>query len=126
MELLDFICSIIVYGSSDVVGNKKISPRTRKRILIVFVIGSLCYIGIAAFCILRAIKEKSIIILILGIIVFILFLYNVFKTVERYKESQQMNKEKIRDFFNFIFRLIISTFLCSELAILARADIGSP
>lgn len=100
MDLLEFLADIVIYGSSDFVGNKKISHKTRKRILIVFIIVSLCYIGISAFCILWAIKEKSIILLILGILVFALFLYNSFKTIEKYKEAQQMNKEIIKDFFD--------------------------
>lgn len=100
MDLLDFLSDIIIYGSSDFVGNKKISPKTRKRILIVFVIVSLCHIGISAFCILWAIKEKSIILLILGILCVLLFLYNTYKTIEKYKEAQQMNKETIKDFFD--------------------------
>ena len=101
MDLLEFLADIVIYGSSDFVGNKKISHKTRKRILIVFIIVSLCYLGFSVFGIFWAIKQKSIILLMLVILVFVLFLYNVYKTVERYNESKQMNKEKIKEFFDF-------------------------
>lgn len=100
MDLLELLSDIVIYGSSDLVGNKKISPKTRKRILVVFIIVSLCHIGISAFCIFWAIKDKSIILLILGILCILLFIYNAFKTIEKYKEAQQMNKEIIKDFFD--------------------------
>ena len=100
MDLLELLSDIVIYGSSDLVGNKKISSKTRKRILVVFIIVSLCHIGISAFCIFWAIKDKSIILLILGILCILLFIHNAFKTIEKYKEAQQMNKEIIKDFFD--------------------------
>lgn len=101
MGFLEFLADIVIFGSSDFVGNKKISPKTRKRILIVFIIVSLCYLFFSIFGIFWAIKQKSIILLILIILVFALYLYNAFKTVEKYNESKQMNKEKIKEFFDF-------------------------
>ena len=101
MDFLEFLADIVIFGSSDFVVNKKISPKTRKRILIVFIIVSLCYLFFSVFGIFWAIKQKSIILLILIILVFALYLYNAFKTVERYNESKQMNKEKIKEFFDF-------------------------
>ena len=49
MSLLEFLADIVMFGASDFVGNKKISPKTRKRILIVFIFVSLCYLGFSLF-----------------------------------------------------------------------------
>lgn len=100
MDFLEFLADIVIYGSSDFVGNKKISHKTRKRILIVFIIVSLCYLGFSVFGIFWAIKTKSIILLALIILVLILFLYNLYKTIENYNDAQLMNKEIIKDFFD--------------------------
>lgn len=100
MDFLEFLADIVIYGSSDFVGNKKISHKTRKRILIVFIIVSLCHLGFSVFGIFWAIKTKSIILLALIILVLILFLYNLYKTIEKYNDAQLMNKEIIKDFFD--------------------------
>ncbi len=100
MDMLEFLADIVIYGSSDFVGNKKISHTTRKRILIIFIIVSLCYLGFSVFGIFWAIKTKSLILLTLIILVFVLFLYNLYKTIEKYNDAQLMNKEIIKDFFD--------------------------
>ena len=68
MNLLDFLGDIVIFGFSDLIDNKKVSHKTRKRLLITFIIVSLCYVGSFLFCILWGIKQDNIILSVLGIV----------------------------------------------------------
>lgn len=83
MELLDLILDIVWYILSDLVGEKQISAKVKKVILVAFIILSLCYIGGFSFCILWGIKEESIILSILGVIGILLYLFQIVKAVKK-------------------------------------------
>lgn len=100
MFFLDLVSDIVMYIFPDLVSDKQISHKTRNMILVIFFIVSLCHIGISAYCIFRGIKKEEIILIILGISCIILFLSKIIKAIKNYKESQQMNKEIIKDFFD--------------------------
>lgn len=101
MNLLDFLGDIVIYISPDLVNDKNISHKTRKIISAIFIIVSLCYIGIFAFCTFWGIKKGSIVLSILGIIGILLYLYRTLKTAKEYKESQKkLDKETVMKFFD--------------------------
>lgn len=101
MKLLDFLGDIVIYISPDLVNDKNISHKTRKIISAIFIIVSLCYIGIFAFCTFWGIKKGSIVLSILGIIGILLYLYRILKTAKEYKESQKkLDKETVMKFFD--------------------------
>lgn len=88
MDLFDLLSDIAVFFP-ELVTNKKFSFKTRKIIFIVFLIASLCVIGVSAYGIFLGITTKSIFLIILGIITAILSLYEVIKTVQEYKNSRK-------------------------------------
>lgn len=89
MEVIDLILDIVRYILFDLVGEKQISAKAKKVILVAFIILTLCYIGGFSFCILWGIKEESIMLIILGVIGILLFLFHIIKAVKKYKESQE-------------------------------------
>jgi demethylmenaquinone methyltransferase/2-methoxy-6-polyprenyl-1,4-benzoquinol methylase len=102
MNLLDFLGDIVIFGFSDLIDNKKVSHKTRKRLLITFIIVSLCYVGSFLFCILWGIKQDNIILSVLGILCILFYLYLMIKTVRRYNESKKkINKDNVKEFFDF-------------------------
>ncbi len=101
MDLLDFLGDIVIYFFPDLVDDKKISHKSRKIILVIFITVSLCYIGAFAFCIFWGINQDSIILSILGILGLLLYLYRLLKTAKEYKESQKkLDKKTVMEFFD--------------------------
>ena len=101
MGLLDFLGDIVVFVFPDLVNDKKISHKTRKIVLAILVIVSLCYVGIFAFCIFWGIKKGNIVLPILGILGILLYLYRLLKTAKEYKESQKKwDKKTVIEFFD--------------------------
>ena len=101
MDLFDFLSKIVVFVFPDLVDNKNISYKTRKRIFAIFIIVSLCYAGAFAFCIFWSIKEDSIILLILGFLGILLYLHHLLEMVKKYKQSQKkLDKETVIKFFD--------------------------
>ena len=101
MGLLDFLGDIVVFVFPDLVNDKKISHKTRKIVLAILVVVSLCYVGIFAFCIFWGIKKGNIVLPILGILGILLYLYRLLKTAKEYKESQKkLDKKTVIEFFN--------------------------
>lgn len=100
MDLLDLLSDIAIFFP-DLVDDKKLSLKTRKIFLIVFLIASLCCVSAFAFCIFWGIKKNSIILLILGILGILFFLYRIIKTTIEYKKSQKgLNKKTVMEFFD--------------------------
>ena len=101
MNLLDFFGDIVIYVFPDLVSDKNIPNKTRKIISAIFIIVSLCYIGIFAFCTFWGIKNGSIVLSILGIIGILFYLYRLLKTAKEYKKSQKkLDKETVMKFFD--------------------------
>lgn len=101
MGLLDFLGDIVVFVFPDLIDNKKISQKTRKRLLTLFIIVNVCYLGAFAFCIFWGIKEDSIILSLLGVIAILLYFYHLIKTTKEYKDSQKgLDKKTVMEFFD--------------------------
>ena len=102
MNLLDFLGDVVIFGFSDLIGNKKISHKTRKRLLAVFIIVSLCYVGGFLFCAFWGAKKGNILLSILGVIGILFYIYRMVDAVRRYKESKEkINKDTVKEFLDF-------------------------